>query len=134
MQNENINGEWMLSRRGASGSKKPDEKLIQAVNNRCLVEYVDEWLNHRTMEARAYGLSRGEQPVVIGYQIDGDQGIAPEQMWKTIDDIERIVVKDGLERYAERTIPPQHTGQILKLFALAPDTGLDLTAHAADGY
>jgi hypothetical protein len=56
-------------RRGASGSKDGDEVLKAAVFNGSLVVYVDEWSNNRTMEARAYGLTPGDRPVVIGYRL-----------------------------------------------------------------
>ncbi|MFM0732349.1 hypothetical protein PQQ52_17830 [Paraburkholderia sediminicola] len=121
-------------RRGESGSKEPDEKLKTAVLDGCLVVYVDEWTNHRTMEARAYGLTPGDRPVIIGYQLDGGQGIPPVQMWKAIDDLDRIFVKESGLQFVERTIPSQYASQLIKMFALAPGTGLDLSSHEADGY
>jgi hypothetical protein len=124
----------LVIRRGGSGSKDCDEDFRIAVLNGTLVVYIDEWSNHRTMEARAYGLIPGDKPVVIGYQLDGGQGIPPEQLWKSIDDLDRVMIGGKLARVVDRTIPAQHAGQLSHVFALAPQTGLDLSKHEADGY
>jgi hypothetical protein len=121
-------------RRGSSGAKDCDEDLKAAVLQGRLVVYIDEWSNQRTLEARAYGLAPGDQPVLIGYQLDGGQGIPPAQMWKTIDDIDRLLIGEKPDAFADRTIPAQHASKLIKIFALAPKTGVDLSPHEAAGY
>ncbi len=122
-----------ILRRGASSSLDRDDELKQAVFERKLFIYVDEWNNKRTMEARAYGLAHGWKPVLIGYQLDGDRGIAPEQMWKTIDDLDRVLITTDVYESSDRTMPPQYAGQVVRFDAVSPDTSLDLTKHPADG-
>jgi hypothetical protein len=122
-------------RRGASGSKDCDEDLKAAVLNGSLVVYIDEWSNNRTMEARAYGLTPGDRPVLIGFQIDGDQGIPREQLWKMIDVLDRLVIKESGAQFVHRMVPPQYAAQLKPpIFAIAPETGMDVSNHEADGY
>jgi hypothetical protein len=132
--NMNYRYPGLVIRRGGSGSKDCDEDFRIAVLNGTLVVYIDEWSNHRTMEARAYGLIPGDKPVVIGYQLDGGQGIPPAQMWKTIDDIDGLLIGEKPDAFADRTIPAQHASKLIKIFALAPETGVDLSPHEAAGY
>ncbi|HIH2750975.1 hypothetical protein L3V59_11050 [Burkholderia aenigmatica] len=120
--------------RGSSNSIDRDAELKAAVFERRLFIYIDEWHNKRTMEARAYGVAHGEKPVLIGYQLDGDRGIAPEQLWKTIDDLDRVLIMTDAYESSDRTIPSQYAGQINRFDAISPDTTLDLTKHAAEGY
>ncbi|WP_128594579.1 hypothetical protein [Paraburkholderia kirstenboschensis] len=72
--------------------------------------------------------------MLIGFQIDADRGIAPEQLWKMIDDLDRVVIMRDMYEPSERTVPSQYAGQVTRFDAVSPDTALDLTKHAAEGY
>ena len=121
-------------RRGSSNTLDRVEELKAAVFERRLVVYVDEWANRRTLEARVYGVTRGERPVLIGFQLDADYGVKPEKLWKVVDDLDRLVVQEKVYETVERTLPAQYTNQFLKLHAVSADTTLDTSKHEAEGY
>lgn len=120
--------------RGSSNATNRDAEFKEAVFNRRLLVYVDEWHNKRTMEARAYGATPGDRRALIGFQIDADRGVAPEQLWKMVDDLERVVITKDHYETGERTVPSQYAGQVTRFDAVAPETALDLTKHEAEGY
>ncbi|PRF97442.1 hypothetical protein C6Q14_28270 [Burkholderia ambifaria] len=95
--------------------------------------YVDEWDNKRTMEARVYGAAPSGS-ALIGFQIDADRGVVPAQLWKMIDDLDRVVITKDAYEWVDRTVPSQYAGQLIRFDAVSPDTALDMTKHAADGY
>lgn len=112
-----------------------DEAVFeQAVFNRRLVMYIDEWGNKRTMEARAYGVGRGGRKLLIGFQLDADRGVAPEQLWKSIDDLERVWILEDVYSLLKRVLPAHHTAQITKFDALSEDTEVESVPPSADGY
>ncbi|EMN5130207.1 hypothetical protein RVV79_003323 [Burkholderia contaminans] len=104
-----------------------DLQLIEDVNAGCIVVFVDEWGHSRTLEARAICRVSGQNPMLVGYQIDAGHGIAPEQLWKRVE----VSVHVGFVRTAPdlpaRSVPPQYTGNVRELLALAPSTGWDQT-------
>ncbi|WP_208459243.1 hypothetical protein [Paraburkholderia phenoliruptrix] len=120
-------------RRGSSNSVDRDAEFKAAVFERRLVIYIDEWDNKRTMEARVYGATPGGH-VLIGFQIDADRGIVPAQLWKVVDDLDRVVITKDVYETIERTVPSQYAGHLVRFDAVSSDTALDLTKHAADGY
>lgn len=112
-----------------------DEAVFeQAVFNRRLVMYIDEWGNKRTMEARVYGVGRGGRNVVIGFQIDADRGVAPEQLWKSIDDLGKVWILDDVYPRSSRVVPAHYTAQMVRFEALSEGTEIDASTPAADGY
>ncbi|RQX79149.1 hypothetical protein DF034_30410 [Burkholderia anthina] len=104
-----------------------DLQLIDDVNAGCIVVFVDEWGHSRTLEARAICRVSGQNPMLVGYQIDAGRAIAPEQLWKRVE-VSRHVsfVRDEPDMPA-RSIPPQYTENVRDLLALAPNTGWDQT-------
>lgn len=121
-------------RRGSSNTVDRDAEFKTAVDQSRLIIYVDEWSNKRTMEARAYGIAQDDRRVLIGFQIDADRGIVPAQLWKAIDDLDRVIILPGTYESVPRTIPPQYSGQVSRYVAVANETALDLTKHEAEGY
>ncbi|MFB9123313.1 hypothetical protein ACFFYR_08785 [Paraburkholderia dipogonis] len=121
-------------RRGSSNTADRDTELKAAVFGSRLVMYHDEWNNKRTMEARAYGVTPGDGRVIIGFQIDADRGVEPEQLWKSIDDLDRVWVLDDVFPHLKRIVPAQHTAQVRKFEALSVDTEIDASTPSADGY
>ncbi|WP_146125769.1 hypothetical protein [Burkholderia ambifaria] len=120
-------------RRGSSNTVDRDAEFKTAVFERRLVIYVDEWDNKRTMEARVYGAAPSGS-ALIGFQIDADRGVVPAQLWKMIDDLDRVVITKDAYEWVDRTVPSQYAGQLIRFDAVSPDTALDMTKHAADGY
>jgi len=108
------------------------EDLDRAVSLTQLVIYHDERNNRRTLEARAYGIGRGQRHVLIGFQIDADRAVEPEQLWKSIDDLRRVYSTGEEYPESDRVVPSHHTGQIVKIIALAPQTGWEQVPHVAD--
>ncbi|WP_027815024.1 hypothetical protein [Paraburkholderia bannensis] len=122
-----------IIRRGSSSSTDRNEELATAAFERRLIVYLDEWSNRRTLEARVYGATQGERPVLIGFQLDAGYGVAPEQIWKVIDDLDRVLVQQETYEFCERTLPAQYTSQVLKFHAVSPDTDLDMSKHEEAG-
>jgi hypothetical protein len=107
-------------------------ELVRAVFSAHLVVYHDQWNNRRTLEARAYGIGRGPRHVLIGFQIDADRGVEPEQLWKSIDDLDRVYSIGETYASGDRIVPAHHTGQVVKIIALAPQTGWEQVPHLGD--
>lgn len=116
---------------------KPDpsnsytRQLVDDVNAGCIVVFVDEWGNERTMEARALCVIAGGIIALLGYQIDGGPGIAPEQLWKRVDKVNSVTVTEIVGAHAVRSVPPQYAENVARLVALAPNTIWDQTRHEA---
>lgn len=109
-----------------------DADLRAFLPDGCVVAYIDELKRTHVLEARAYGLTAGKKPLLIGFQVE--HGLVREPMWKAVERIDRVFVLDRDVQFTERTIPPQYAGRLTEIVALAPETGLDLTEHAADGF
>ncbi|MCA8382507.1 hypothetical protein LGN22_26740 [Burkholderia cenocepacia] len=120
--------------RSASNTFNRDEEFKRAVFEGRLIVYVDEWRNKRTLEARVYGLTRGGRQVVVGFQLDADRGVAPEKLWKTLDDLDRIWILDEHYAAVRRILPSQQTATFLRIDALSENTEIDASVPTADGY
>ncbi|MGG1948997.1 hypothetical protein AB1286_30025 [Trinickia sp. NRRL B-1857] len=110
-------------------SNQVDPQLIDAVNAGCIVVFSDEWGNDRTLEARALAVVSGGTAALVGYQLDGGVGIAPEQLWKRIDALSRFTVMEVAGDLPARSIPSQYVENVGRLLALAPNTTWDQTRH-----
>jgi hypothetical protein len=107
-------------------------QLIEDVNAGCIVVFVDEWGNSRTLEARAVCRVSGKNAMLVGYQIDAGYGIAPEQLWKRIAVSRHIGFVRAAPDLSARSIPSQYTENVLELLAMAPNTGWDQTPSQFD--
>ncbi|WP_261544665.1 hypothetical protein [Burkholderia multivorans] len=104
-----------------------DVQLINDVNAGCIVVFVDEWGHSRTLEARAVCRVSGQNPMIIGYQIDAGRGIAPEELWKRVEASRHVGFVRTEPDMPARSIPPQYTENVLAVLAMAPNTGWDGT-------
>lgn len=109
-----------------------DSELKASLPDGCVVAYVDEIERTHVMEARAYGPATGNRKLLIGYQLAG--ALVPEPTWKAVERYDRVFIIERDVEFSKRTIPSQLANQFTGVPALAPDTGLDLTPHEAEGY
>lgn len=119
----------------ASRTQNPataDAELRAFLPGGCVVAYIDELDRTHVMEGRVYGLTAGGRPLLIGYQVE--HGLVREHVWKAIERVDRIFILERDVQLIERTAPCQHASRFTEIFALAPNTALDLTKHEAEGY
>lgn len=94
-------------------------ELIEAVEKRRLIEFTDEWLNVRTVEAHACVRLKDGRTALIGFQVDIGHGQPQEQLWKLLDDPVRMHAVHGRNYATKRTIPERYIEQVLEVYAQA---------------
>lgn len=82
--------------------------LVQAISEKRIFEFVDEWRKTRTLELHLYGIAWGNREVVIGYQIDAGYGIANEELWKMLPASSALLVEPPKHFSKKREIPKQY--------------------------
>ena len=94
--------------------------LIEAIEQKQLVEFHDTLGYCRTFEPHVYALGAGAQEIVIAYQIDVGSGtVENERVWKTVD-ASKVSRCEPTRHFSEtRPIPKEHAQRVRTVYAQA---------------